>query len=92
MLGLITVAQLSSAGAGQVVVIDPNRDRLQLAEAFGATAITSTKEEAALAFLTTYHTQYPFADLVSKTFSLEQVEEAFAYAQTHHPVCVAVIP
>lgn len=45
---------------------------------------------AAIDFLQNYHQHYPFADMVSAQFSLEQVEAAFSFAMRQRPLRVAV--
>jgi alcohol dehydrogenase len=44
----------------------------------------------AVNFLTHNHARFPFAELVSKTFPLEEVDAAFQYAETERPVRVSV--
>lgn len=46
----------------------------------------------ALRFLSDNVDRFPFANLVERTFSLDQTAEAFSYATSHHPVRVAVRP
>jgi alcohol dehydrogenase len=48
--------------------------------------------DAALEFLARNHTRFPFADLVERTFSLDAVSDAFAYAEQERPPRVAVRP
>jgi alcohol dehydrogenase len=48
--------------------------------------------ETALAFLSQSQGRYPFAELVGKTFSLDEANAAFDYAQCHRPPRVAVLP
>jgi len=48
--------------------------------------------ETALQFLAKSQGQYPFAELVGKVFSLEDVNAAFDYAERQRPPRVAVIP
>src|SRR5262249_25588876 len=48
--------------------------------------------ESALKFLEQTGAAYPFAGLVATTFSLSEVNEAFAYAQRQRPVRLAVRP
>jgi alcohol dehydrogenase len=45
---------------------------------------------AAVTFLAENHTQFPFAELVSRTFPLESVPAAFQFAETERPVRVAI--
>ena len=45
-----------------------------------------------LRFLAACHQKYPFGELVSRTFELEQTQQAFEYARDHSPVRVAVRP
>ena len=172
MLGLTAAAQFSSLGARQIMIVDPNISRLELATEFGAThclattdcneiallaesltqgrgvdvcldvsGITSAVEsciaaariggcvllagsvfpgplmaiapedlvrrmltirglhnylptdlEHALRFLEEAHHRYPFGKLVSRSFSLEQIQEAFEYAVERQPVRVAIRP
>ncbi len=46
----------------------------------------------ALDFLRRVHGRFPFDELVSKTFALEQTQRAFEYANQYQPVRVAVKP
>jgi putative phosphonate catabolism associated alcohol dehydrogenase len=48
--------------------------------------------ETALRFLSEVQDRYPFEQLVGKTFSLNDVNEAFDYAERQRPPRVAVIP
>ncbi len=48
--------------------------------------------ETALGFLSQSQGRFPFIDLVGKTFSLDEANAAFEYAQTQRPPRVAVIP
>ncbi|AMV29781.1 Alcohol dehydrogenase [Gemmata sp. SH-PL17] len=45
---------------------------------------------AAVEFLAANHTRFPFAELVSKSFPLAEVNEAFRFAEAERPVRVAV--
>lgn len=44
----------------------------------------------AIQFLEANHFRYPFAELVSKSFSLSDVNDAFQFAEAERPVRVAV--
>lgn len=46
----------------------------------------------AVQFLTEQHQSFPFAELVSAEFSLEQIDHAIRYAEKHRPIRVAVRP
>jgi putative phosphonate catabolism associated alcohol dehydrogenase len=46
----------------------------------------------ALEFLAAVQQRFPFAGLVAKTFSLQEVNEAFEYAERQRPPRVAVVP
>ncbi len=46
---------------------------------------------AAVAFLAGNHARYPFAELVSRSFPLADVNEALRFAEAEHPVRVAVV-
>ncbi len=46
----------------------------------------------ALVFLDRYGSQYPFGNLVAKTFSLEDAHSAFQYSMDHNVFRVAVTP
>jgi alcohol dehydrogenase len=46
----------------------------------------------ALRFLVRAQDRYPLADLVAKTFSLEDVEQAFRYAVDSRAIRIAVVP
>ena len=48
MLGLTAAAQLSDAGAGSVLVVEPSEQRRQLARQFGATHTIGTDDAAAV--------------------------------------------
>jgi len=45
---------------------------------------------AAVQFLANNHTRFPFAELVSKSFPLAEVNDAFRFAEAERPVRVAV--
>ncbi|VTR91035.1 alcohol dehydrogenase : Phosphonate catabolism associated alcohol dehydrogenase OS=Planctomyces limnophilus (strain ATCC 43296 / DSM 3776 / IFAM 1008 / 290) GN=Plim_1903 PE=4 SV=1: ADH_N: ADH_zinc_N [Gemmata massiliana] len=45
---------------------------------------------SAVEFLAANHTRFPFAELVSKSFPLAEVNEAFRFAEAERPVRVAV--
>lgn len=172
MLGMTAVAQLNEGGARQIVVVDPNRERLQLARSFGAThcldsadqeevltlvksisdgrgadialdfaGVTAAVEtcitmvrvggcvllagsvfpsdevsispeqivrrmitirglhnylpediDRAIRFLERTKGRFPFHQLVEKTFTLQETQQAFEYALANHPVRVAVRP
>jgi len=44
----------------------------------------------AVAFLAANHLRYPFAELLSKSFPLADVNDAFRFAEAERPVRVAV--
>ena len=46
----------------------------------------------AVRFLKDNHTKFPFGDLVTDTFGLEQVEEAFQYVTQSKALSVAILP
>ena len=46
----------------------------------------------AVQFLSEQHQSFPFAELVSAEFSLEQIDHAIRYAEKHRPIRVAVRP
>lgn len=46
----------------------------------------------AVQFLREHHQSYPFAELVSAEFSLEQIDHAIRYAEKNRPIRVAVRP
>ncbi len=46
----------------------------------------------ALSFLRRVRCRFPFGELVSKTFSMDNAQQAFEYANVHQPVRVAVMP
>lgn len=46
----------------------------------------------AVEFLRKHHQTYPFAELVSATFSLAQIDRAFQFASDHRPVRIAIRP
>ena len=46
----------------------------------------------AVQFLREQHQSFPFAELVSAEFSLEQIDHAIRYAEKHRPIRVAVRP
>jgi hypothetical protein len=46
----------------------------------------------ALEFLRAHHNRYPFAELVSERFSLNDAENAFRFANERQPIRVAVVP
>jgi len=48
--------------------------------------------ETALSFLARSHARFPFETLVGRTFPLEAVNDAFAYAEQDRPPRVAVRP
>ncbi len=48
--------------------------------------------QTGLDFLARSHSQYPFAEAVSATFDLQDVEKAFDFAIQHHPLRVMVRP
>jgi alcohol dehydrogenase len=48
--------------------------------------------ETALEFLASCQQRYPFAELVGKSFTLDEVNTAFDYAERRRPPRVAVIP
>ena len=45
---------------------------------------------AAIDFLAAHHTRFPFAELVANTFTLDEADTAFRFAESQHPVRVAV--
>lgn len=45
---------------------------------------------AAVDFLATHHGRFPFAGLVSRAYSLGEVDEAFEFAESERPVRVAI--
>ena len=47
--------------------------------------------EIALEFLNRTSDRFPFADLVSRSFSLEDVEDAFEFAADNRPIRVAIV-
>ena len=47
---------------------------------------------AAVRFLTEWHSQFPFQELIARTFSLQQINEAVDFSLQHRPVRVAIIP
>ena len=46
---------------------------------------------AAVAFLAANHTRFPFAELVEKSFPLDEAGEAFRFAEAERPLRVAVV-
>lgn len=48
--------------------------------------------EAAVAFLAANHARYPFAQLVEKTFALDDIDAAFEFAEHARPVRAAILP
>ena len=64
MLGLNAMAQLSVAGAGRIIAVDPNAERLQLASAFGATHCTDSADQQDIHRLVTSLTDGRGADIV----------------------------
>lgn len=46
--------------------------------------------QSAVVFMERYHNQFPFAKVVSKEFSLQSVQDAFAYAIVHKPLRVGI--
>jgi alcohol dehydrogenase len=46
----------------------------------------------ALEFLAATHERFPFAELVGRSFSLDEVHQAFEYAERERPPRVAVLP
>lgn len=53
---------------------------------------TPSDLRTAVQFLVQNHTQFPFEELVARTFPLQQVNEAFEYLLQNRPVRIAVIP
>jgi alcohol dehydrogenase len=47
---------------------------------------------AAVDFLKLHHRQYPFAEVVERSYPLADAVAAFAYAEAARPVRVAVVP
>lgn len=45
----------------------------------------------ALGFLERTHQRFPFAELVSRSFALDEVSEAFEFAATNRPIRVAIV-
>jgi len=46
---------------------------------------------SAVAFLRNHHKQFPFEELVSRTFPLDSVSEAFEFAERERPIRVAIL-
>jgi len=95
-------AQLASIGADIVLVgsvmpvgligFDPEQIVRRWISIHGVHNYAHQDLETAVAFLEEHHSTYPFAELVERSFSLEAINEAVAYATEHHPVRIAVKP
>ena len=88
--GVITL--VGSVSPGPAVPIDPERLVRRLLSIHGVHNYTPTDLRAAVEFLCLNHSRFPFETLVTQTFPLTAVNEAFRCATTHRPVRVGVAP
>lgn len=87
-----TVVLVGSVSPGPAVSVDPERIVRRLLTIRGVHNYTPDDLQTAVQFLERYHSEFPFAELVEKTFALTEVNEAFAFASLNRPVRVAVVP
>ena len=76
----------------RTIAIDPEQIVRRLLTLVGVHNYTPADLVAAVDFLERRGQQYPFADAISQTFRLDQVEAAFQFALSHRPLRVAVRP
>ena len=92
-LGIGGVGVLAgSVFPSECVEINPEDMVRKLLTVRGIHNYTPKDLESALKFVTDYHNKFPFAQLVSRTFPLEETEAAFRYSTESSPVRVAVVP
>ena len=86
---IVLVGSVSPAGT---VAVDPERIVRRLLSIHGVHNYRPGDLVTAVRFLEEHHHQFPFAELVQKSFSLADVNEAFQFAVKNRPIRVAVIP
>ena len=86
------VVLVGSVSPGPAVTIDPEQIVRRLVTVCGVHNYIPEDLAAAVRFLATEADSFPFSSLVERTFSLDEVNEAFAYARENQPVRVAVRP
>ncbi len=84
---LVLVGSVAPAGA---VLFDPEQIVRRLIRIEGVHNYTPGDLAAALRFLTAHHADFPFASLVERSFPLEEINDAVAYAEQTRPCRVAV--
>ncbi len=84
------VVLVGSVSPSPPVSVDPERIVRRLLTIHGVHNYRPDDLQTAVGFLQQHHNRYPFANLVEKTFGLEEVNEAFRYALDQRPIRVAV--
>jgi len=87
-----TVVLVGSVFPTRTAAVDPEHVVRQLLSIHGVHNYRPEDLSTAVAFLNQHHTDYPFSQLVEKTFPLDQANEAFAYAVEQRPIRVAIVP
>lgn len=76
----------------RTVQIDPELLVRRWVSIHGVHNYTPDDLRAALRFLMDHHSQFPFDALISRTFSLPQVNEAIEFLLENRPVRIAIVP
>ena len=86
---IVLVGTVSPVGS---IEIDPERIVRRLISIHGVHNYRPDDLVSAVHFLAEHHTQFPFTDLVGRTFALSAVADALAYAESDRPIRVAIVP
>lgn len=86
------IVLVGSVSPSPPVSVDPERIVRRLLTISGVHNYIPQDLVRAVDFLTEQQLRYPFADLVERSWSLSDVNAAFAYAQQQRPIRVAVVP
>lgn len=86
------IVLVGSVKTSPAVALDPERIVRQCWNIHGVHNYRPDDLQAALAFLVATSARYPWAELVTRRFPLDQAENAFRWAREHQPVRVAVTP
>ena len=86
------VILVGSVKPSRKVAIDPEQVVRRLLTICGVHNYIPADLLTAVRFLEQHHDSFPFANLVERTFSLSEVNEAFHYAEHEQPIRVAIRP
>ena len=86
------VILVGSVMKSRPVLIDPELLVRRWVSMQGVHNYAPSDLRAAVQFLVECHIRYPFHELVARTFSLQQVNEAVDFSLQHRPVRIAIIP